>query len=105
MTSQPTEKVDLNINRLDMQQYKYIGCISGKIAKWDKHIDVQINSADFKPSDPNSIMSYVHSFKTACDSNGIHGGTAMWLFQYFIANSAKAVLARRVSASREAIPE
>lgn len=58
--------------RLTAQSRKYSGRFFGKIAKWSKRMDVQLNSSIYKPSDPMSVPDFLHNFKTAYDSNGIH---------------------------------
>lgn len=47
------------------QSQEYTGHISGKIAMSAKRMDVQMNSAVFKPSDPILIISFLRNFKTA----------------------------------------
>lgn len=91
-----TEALDFLTYRLRLQSQKYNGHISEKMDKWARRMNVQMKSACFRPSDPISVLSFLHNFKMACDSNGIHEGAAMWLFQYFIKEPAKAPLMHRV---------
>lgn len=47
---------------------------------------------------------FVHSFKTVCDSNDIYDGAALWLFQHFVKDPAKAALAHKVSTTKQGVP-
>lgn len=53
-----TKALDYKNCRLVKQPQKYGGHISGRIAKWARHMDVSMKSAAFKPSDPMSILSF-----------------------------------------------
>lgn len=66
---------------------------------------VQVKSAIFKPSDPLPVLSLPHNFNAACDSNGIHKGAAIWLFQHLMKDPVKAALAHGVSATNEDDPQ
>lgn len=39
-----------------------------------------------------SILSFLHKFKMSCDSNETHAKAAMWPFQYFMEDPARAAL-------------
>lgn len=71
----------LNFNPycLDIQSDKYDGCLSGKISEWVKQMDEQKKKEKFKPSEAILTLSFLRNFKTACDSNCVHEGEAMWL--------------------------
>lgn len=58
----------------------------------------QRKSPTFDPLNPISILGFLNSFKLACDANGNHEGTAMWLFHFSINKSASKVLNARLSA-------
>jgi len=62
-----------------------------------RRMEVQLKSQIFDPMDPITILSFLPAFKTACDSNGIHEGAAMWLFQFFVKKTAKAALSARTT--------
>lgn len=62
---------------------------------------VQIELESYKSSDPISILSFLRNFRTACDSNGLREGAAMWLFQHLMRNQTKFDLARRSCATKE----
>lgn len=55
-----------------------------------------MNPAVLKRLDPIPILSFLHSFKTTCDSNGIHEEAAMGLFQNFMNDRAKVAFAHPV---------
>lgn len=55
----------------------------------------------FKPLDLVSILSFLHNFKSASDSNAIHEGAAMWVFPYFMKNPAKAAPSYLLRASED----
>lgn len=59
-------------------------------------MDVQMQSALFKPPDPISHPSILHYFKSAGASYGIDGGVATWLFQHFVKVPAKFALSYSV---------
>lgn len=50
----------------------------------------------FSPSDPNSILNFLTTFKKACDSSGFHEDTAVWCVKHFMSNSADADLVSRL---------
>lgn len=64
-------------------------------------MDVEVKSASFKPSDPISVLSFLYIFNTACDSNGIQDGAALWIFQRFMKDPAKAGFAHRGCVTKE----
>lgn len=61
---------------LTIQSQNYDGHISGKIGKWAKRIDFQMNSSKFNPSEPISVVAFLHKFRTACDNKTLHEGAA-----------------------------
>lgn len=75
--------------------------MSGKIDKWAKWMDVQVRSTNFKPSDRISVLSFLHYFKRACESNDIREGAAKLLFQSFTKNPVIENFAHRVCATNE----
>lgn len=64
----------------------------------DKALDFPMKYFIFKPSDPITILAFLHNFKNACDSNGGFGVAAMWFFPYFLKKPAKAGSLYRMSA-------
>lgn len=84
-----TETLEYRIYRLAKQSQEYNGCVSKKIARWPKRMDVHMKSAVFKPSDLILILPFSHNFMTACDLNEIHEGVAIWLFQLFMKDPPK----------------
>lgn len=64
-------------------------------------MDVQIQLAMFKPSDPIFTLSFLHNFKPVRDSSGVHEGAPKRLFQHFLTYIAKAALVHRVCAAED----
>lgn len=60
-----------------------------------------MKSGNFKLSDTTSVLSFLHNFKADCDSNGFHEDVAMWLFQYFMNDRARAGLGHEVYVTKE----
>lgn len=56
-----------------------------------------MNSQLFDPMDPKSIIGFLHTFKMAYDSNGVHKGAAMKLVPFFMNITAAIVLPARLS--------
>lgn len=63
----------------------------------DKHLSAQENAHTFHQSDPVSSFHFLKFYKLACDTNGVHEGTAMWLFYSSIDKIKSAVLIARFS--------
>lgn len=101
ISTQFTKALNFNTNRFDKQSQKHDRRIFGKIVNWVKRMDVQMKVANLKPSDFIALLSFLRNFKTACDGNGIHEGTDMWLFQNLMKDPAKAALPNRVCGSKE----
>lgn len=59
-------------------------------------MDVQMTLAVFKLSDAIYFVSFVQSFKTGCDSDGIDKGAAMSLSHHFMKDSTSAAPVHRV---------
>lgn len=57
-----------------------------------------MRSAVFKPSNPISILLFIHDFKKACDPNEILKGDSIPLFQYFIKDLSKVAFTQRMCA-------
>lgn len=76
---------------LGMRSQKYDGRISGIIAKWAKRMDENIKWANFKPSDPVSVLFFLLNCKIACDGNDICESEALYIFQNVLKVSGKAV--------------
>lgn len=66
-----------------------VGGITGKIAKLQTKILFQINLRDFDPDDPISIMAYLYSYMTSCDTLGVHENVALCTFKVFLQDPAK----------------
>lgn len=60
-------------------------------------MDVQMKYSVLKPSNPISIIAFLHNFQTACDSNGLHERAEIGLFPHFVEKQAKAALSYRMS--------
>lgn len=60
-----------------------------------------MKSAAFNLSDLTSTFLVLDNFKTAEDSNSIHGGAPNWLFLYYIREPADAALLHRVTAGNK----
>lgn len=69
---------------LTLQSKEYNGHISGKIGKRAESMAGQMKSAVVKPSDLIFVVSFLHNFKTTCDSNGIDEGSAIWLIVHLM---------------------
>jgi len=106
LTLTPLRPVNTHFRRaLDYRTYllndrstKFNSGVTKQIAKMVRRMDVQMKSQIFDPVDPITILSFLPAFKTACDSNGIHEGAAMWLFQYFVKKTTKAAIVARTTA-------
>lgn len=68
-------------------------------------MDVPMKTANFKPSDPISLLPFLQNFKTACNSNGIHEEAAIKLFQHFMKDPAKSALVHSVCDTKEDDPQ
>lgn len=73
--------------------------------QWTTWVDVKMESANFKTSDPISVLSFAHNFKTVCDGSGILEGAAMVLFPHFMKDPSKAALVHRICATKEDDPQ
>lgn len=69
---------------LTLQLQKYKGHFSRNIAKWERRTDFHLKSSTSKPSDLIFILPLLYNFNTSCNSNGIHGEAATWLFLHFM---------------------
>lgn len=63
-------------------------------------MDVQMETAVFKPTNLFSLLSFSDNFKTFCDGNTIYEGAAKWLFPHLICEPAKAGVTHRVTADK-----
>lgn len=72
------------------------------IDKMSRRMTVQIQSYIFEPFEPTSIIWFLSNFKLACDTNGIHEGAAVWLFNFFIKKSVSTVLNTRLASKHTA---
>lgn len=54
-----------------------------------------------KPLDPISVLSFLHKFKKACGSNGIHESAAMWLSQHYMRGADKEAVVPNVCTTIE----
>lgn len=91
------EALDYRTYRLLKTSTRYNHKIAGKIHKWQSRLKVQMEFKRFKPSDPISILGYLHAFKAACDALGIHEGAAMWLLKAYMEEPARSSLSMRLS--------
>lgn len=55
----------------------------------------------FKPSNPFSILLFLHNWKTACNSNGSSEGAAKWFFSHLVNEPVKTALSYLKSATEE----
>lgn len=59
-----------------------------------------MNPLIFNATDPIAILNFLPAFKTACDTNGIHEGAAIWIFHFSLRDPARvAPTARTVNKS------
>ena len=64
-------------------------------------MDIQLRGINFNGSDPVSIINFLSTFQTACNTNGVHEGAAMWIFQFFLKDAAKALVKSRTTATKK----
>ena len=91
--------LDYKTYRLNDRSTHYSHRVAGKISKWITRMKVQLGQKQFDPADPVSILSYLSTFKTACDSIGVHEGAAVWLFSAYMKEPAKAALTMRIESN------
>lgn len=84
-----------------MQSEKHDGDTFVKLANWPKQMDIQVKSVNFKPLNPISVSCFLHIIATACVRYGSDEGTALWHFQIFRKDRAKASLAHKVCITKE----
>lgn len=63
---------------------KYNDHRSRKTEKWDKRTKVNMKLALVRPSDPISVLLFLHNRKMSCDLNKIHKKAATWLLWHFL---------------------
>lgn len=66
-----------------------------KLAKW---ISAQIKPNPSRPFDTISIIEFLKKFILACDTGGVHGSAAVWLFHFFWIKTTSTVLNTWLSA-------
>jgi len=91
--------LDYRTYRLNDRSKRYDHKVAGKISKWISRMRVQLGSKQFDPADPVSILSYLQTFKTACDTLGVNEGAAVWLFAAYMREPAKSALTMRIVGS------
>lgn len=62
-------------------------------------MDDRMKSAVFKPSYPISVLSFLHSFKTACNSSEFYEEATMWRFLHFMKGRAEPFLSQCINAT------
>lgn len=70
-----TDALNFETYRLLNQSQRNDGHIAGKIGNWAKHMDIHMISTTSNRSSSISVLSLLHGFKTAFDSNAIQKGT------------------------------
>jgi len=93
-----TDAVNYQTYRLTNRSKRYNSSVSKRISKMQKGMNVQLQSQKFDGTDPVTVINFLDAFQTACDTNGIHEGAAMWLFQFFLKNPAQATVKARLAA-------
>lgn len=75
--------------------------VSENNRKISKRMTTQMKSHIFSPFQPISIVRFLRNFKLACETNGVHEGSPIWLFNFFMKNSSSAVLNTRSASSQK----
>lgn len=68
-------------------------------------MEIQMKTAQFKPSDPVAALSFLNIFETSCDSSTIQKISAMWLVPYLILEPAKTPPSHRTTAGKKNYPQ
>ena len=89
--------LDYRTYRLINRSQVYDGSVARRISKLASRLEVQMKTNTFDSRDPVSVLSFLSVFRSACDSNGISEGAAMWLFHYFMKKTPAAALSSRLA--------
>ena len=73
-----------------------------RITRFEKDLRVQMQAKTFDGKDPIRILSFLHSFQNAADTNGLHEGAAMWLIVRFMSGPAHHALNARLAPAIQA---
>lgn len=93
--------VDYRTYRLRLTEKQYTDEDARKMKRWITGAEVEMRTRLFNGSDPITILTFLSSFRSSCDSIGVHEGAALWLFQYFLRDPAKASLTARLGRPHE----
>lgn len=69
--------MDYRTHSLAEKSSRYDDKISRSIAKWAKHLQVQMKSQVLDLFNPNSIIIFIPALKLERDTNGVHGDAAL----------------------------
>lgn len=70
--------------RLDKTSQKYELGMERKISRTAKSLDISMNMQHFNPSDSVTVLSFLLTLKSSGDPNGVHEGTVVQIFIYFM---------------------
>lgn len=58
--------------------------VGKSLAKHAKHLQLHMKSQKCDSLDPILIISFLLSFRLACDTNGLNEGATVWLLHFFL---------------------
>lgn len=67
-------------------------------------MDIQTNVSVLKPSDPISVITFLETCKTVCDSNSVHKCAAIRLIPHFVWELAKVTFSYPVTLDKRNHP-
>lgn len=88
--------VDYRTHRLEHKSSKYDWTVSRNIREMSKCMRAQTKPHICDPFNPISMKEFLSNFKVVCDTSGIHKRAAMWLFHFFMKESASFALHTRL---------
>ena len=97
--AQYRELVDYRTYRLMDQSTTFDSSAAKRISKVYRRMQAADRTLKFNGKVPLKILEFLWKFKFACDSNGVHEGMAVWLFQYFLDGSVHTAVTSRLSAN------
>lgn len=83
-------RYDEKMAALHNRSFWYNEKMAAHTAMLAKKMEIFMSPYKFKDSAPVTILSYLDQSKSACDSNEVLRGVAMWLLSFFMAKSPAA---------------
>ena len=93
------ELVDYRTYRLMDRSDIFNSDAAKRISKTARRIQAADKTLKFSGKKPLRILEFLWKFKFACDTNGVHEGMAIWLFQYFLDGSVHSAVTSRLRAN------